>query len=192
MSEPFAIDLLAFQGRQVRVPGELDLAAGLEFSRGLGLLNGQGSCVIDLCGCTFIDPTASTCSSPPVRRARALSAQPGIETGLRDRRDRQVMPPVRDARRGPAAGVPRTDWLATLNPGRPKTRCNPEERERQWIGFELELRADPSEAKRLRNELHVWLLEAGINGSTGYDIAAAATEAFINAIEHPAQRRTSR
>ncbi len=54
--------------------------------------------------------------------------------------------------------------------------------------LELELRADPSEAKRLRNELHAWLLEAGINGSTGYDIAAAATEAFINAIEHPAQR----
>jgi anti-sigma regulatory factor (Ser/Thr protein kinase) len=54
--------------------------------------------------------------------------------------------------------------------------------------LELELRADPSEAKRLRNELHAWLLEAGINGQTGYDIATAATEAFLNAIEHPAAR----
>ena len=55
MLEPFAIERSALQGRQVRVPGELDLAAGPEYSRGLELLNGQGSCVIDLSDCTFID-----------------------------------------------------------------------------------------------------------------------------------------
>jgi anti-sigma regulatory factor (Ser/Thr protein kinase) len=54
--------------------------------------------------------------------------------------------------------------------------------------LELELKADPSEAKRLRNELHAWLLDAGINGPTGFDITLAATEAFINTIEHPVQR----
>jgi anti-sigma regulatory factor (Ser/Thr protein kinase) len=56
--------------------------------------------------------------------------------------------------------------------------------------LELTLRSDPSEAKKLRNELHAWLLEAGINGSTGFDLATAATEAFINSVEHPVRRAT--
>jgi anti-sigma regulatory factor (Ser/Thr protein kinase) len=54
----------------------------------------------------------------------------------------------------------------------------------------LSLSAHPSEAKRLRNELHAWLLEAGINGSTGGEIVLAANEAFVNAVEHPRHRRS--
>jgi anti-sigma regulatory factor (Ser/Thr protein kinase) len=46
----------------------------------------------------------------------------------------------------------------------------------------------PEEAKRLRNELHAWLLEAGINGATGDDIILAASEAFLNAAEDPVDR----
>lgn len=54
----------------------------------------------------------------------------------------------------------------------------------------LNLSADPSEAKRLRNELGVWLRGTGINGSTGAEIVVAANEAFINAVEHPRDRRS--
>jgi anti-sigma regulatory factor (Ser/Thr protein kinase) len=54
----------------------------------------------------------------------------------------------------------------------------------------LALSADPSEAKRLRNQLHAWLLGAGINGSTGAEMVLAANEAFVNAVEHPRHRRS--
>ena len=57
--------------------------------------------------------------------------------------------------------------------------------------FDLRLAADPSEAKRLRNELHGWLLQHGINGSTGHDISLAAVEAFTNAVQHPINRKTA-
>jgi anti-sigma regulatory factor (Ser/Thr protein kinase) len=56
--------------------------------------------------------------------------------------------------------------------------------------LELELTANPSEAKRLRNELHQWLLRGGINGTTGHDIILAAVEAFANAVKHPIGRAT--
>jgi len=56
--------------------------------------------------------------------------------------------------------------------------------------LELELSTDPTEAKRLRNELHCWLLDAGINGSLGQDITLAAVEAFSNAARHPVQRQS--
>jgi len=58
--------------------------------------------------------------------------------------------------------------------------------------LELVLVSAPSEGKRLRNELHAWLLTAGINGATGQDLATAATEAFINAVEHPVERSSDR
>lgn len=58
--------------------------------------------------------------------------------------------------------------------------------------LDLDLSADPTEAKRLRNELHCWLLSTGINGSTGHDITMAAVEAFANASRHPLQRRSDR
>jgi anti-sigma regulatory factor (Ser/Thr protein kinase) len=58
--------------------------------------------------------------------------------------------------------------------------------------LDLELSADPTNAKRLRNELHRWLLSAGINGSTGHDVILAAVEAFANAARHPQERRSSR
>ncbi len=54
----------------------------------------------------------------------------------------------------------------------------------------LRLRANASEARRLRDELHAWLRSAGINGSTGAEIAVAVNEAFLNAVEHPLQRRS--
>ena len=57
--------------------------------------------------------------------------------------------------------------------------------------LDLELTTDPREAKRLRNELHSWLLGAGINSSTGQDIALAAVEAFANAARHPVERKSS-
>jgi anti-sigma regulatory factor (Ser/Thr protein kinase) len=57
--------------------------------------------------------------------------------------------------------------------------------------LDLALTADPAAAKRLRNELHAWLLDAGINGISG-DLALAATEAFANAVEHPLDRRSKR
>jgi anti-sigma regulatory factor (Ser/Thr protein kinase) len=56
--------------------------------------------------------------------------------------------------------------------------------------LDLVLGTSPSEAKRLRNELHAWLLDAGINGSTGYDIRTAANEAFANSVQHPVGRRS--
>ena len=56
--------------------------------------------------------------------------------------------------------------------------------------LELALSTDPTEAKRLRNELHRWLLSAGINGATGHDITLAAVEAFANAARHPLERRS--
>jgi anti-sigma regulatory factor (Ser/Thr protein kinase) len=52
----------------------------------------------------------------------------------------------------------------------------------------LRLSGDPSEARKLRNELHRWLLDAGINGRLGHDIVLAADEAFSNAIQHPINR----
>jgi len=57
--------------------------------------------------------------------------------------------------------------------------------------LELELTADPSQAKRLRNELHHWLLQGGINSSTGHDIILATVEAFANAVKHPVARATA-
>lgn len=54
----------------------------------------------------------------------------------------------------------------------------------------LRLAGGAAEAKKLRNELHRWLLEAGINGSIGAEIVAATNEAFVNAVEHPRQRRS--
>jgi anti-sigma regulatory factor (Ser/Thr protein kinase) len=36
------------------------------------------------------------------------------------------------------------------------------------------------------------LLEAGVNGTTGDDLLMAATEAFINAVEHPVERASDR
>lgn len=56
--------------------------------------------------------------------------------------------------------------------------------------LQFELSADPSEAKRLRNQLRAWLLKAGINGSIGAEIVLAANEAFVNAVEHPCHRRS--
>ena len=56
--------------------------------------------------------------------------------------------------------------------------------------FRLTLSAEPSAAKRLRNELHAWLLANGINGTTGRDLILAATEAFGNAVKHPVARAT--
>jgi anti-sigma regulatory factor (Ser/Thr protein kinase) len=61
-----------------------------------------------------------------------------------------------------------------------------------WKRLDLELSTDPTEAKRLRNELHRWLLSAGINGSTGHDITLAAVEAFANAARHPQARKSTR
>lgn len=58
--------------------------------------------------------------------------------------------------------------------------------------LDLELSADPSHAKRLRNELQRWLGNAGINGHVRHDITVAVTEAFNNAVEHPRERATSR
>jgi anti-sigma regulatory factor (Ser/Thr protein kinase) len=57
--------------------------------------------------------------------------------------------------------------------------------------LDLVLPSNPSEAKRLRNELHAWLLAAGINGATGHDITTATNEAFANAVEHPLHRRSN-
>jgi hypothetical protein len=51
-------------------------------------------------------------------------------------------------------------------------------------GFRLRLGAAPEEGKRLRKELHAWLLHAGISGATRHDIAVAAHEAFLNAVDH--------
>jgi anti-sigma regulatory factor (Ser/Thr protein kinase) len=48
-----------------------------------------------------------------------------------------------------------------------------------------------SEAKRLRNDVRVWLLNAGVNGTTGNDIVLAASEAFINAVEHPTNKASN-
>ena len=50
------------------------------------------------------------------------------------------------------------------------------------------LSGDASNAKRLRTELHSWLLGAGINGVVGSDIVGAVSEAFGNAVEHPLGR----
>ena len=49
--------------------------------------------------------------------------------------------------------------------------------------FKLSLTSEPSEAKKLHNELQAWLLEFGINGAIGHDILLATNEAFLNAIE---------
>ena len=54
----------------------------------------------------------------------------------------------------------------------------------------LSLVSERHEARKLRKELRRWLLEAGINGSTVAEIMLAANEAFINAVEHPLQRRS--
>jgi anti-sigma regulatory factor (Ser/Thr protein kinase) len=51
-------------------------------------------------------------------------------------------------------------------------------------GFRLVLGTAPDEAKRLRNELHAWLLHVGIAGATRHDIAVAAHESFLNAVNH--------
>jgi anti-sigma regulatory factor (Ser/Thr protein kinase) len=51
-------------------------------------------------------------------------------------------------------------------------------------GFRLMLGTAPDEAKRLRNQLHAWLLQAGITGATRHDIAVAAHESFLNAVNH--------
>src|SRR5690242_8147634 len=56
--------------------------------------------------------------------------------------------------------------------------------------LDLDLTAEPSEAKRLRNELRRWLLQAGINGTTGDDITLSAVEAFANSVKHPVDRAT--
>jgi anti-sigma regulatory factor (Ser/Thr protein kinase) len=53
----------------------------------------------------------------------------------------------------------------------------------------LTLTAQASEARQLRSELHAWLLDVGIDGATGHDITLAVNEAFVNAVEHPLQRR---
>ena len=58
--------------------------------------------------------------------------------------------------------------------------------------LDLELTAQPSEAKRLRAELHQWLLEAGINGAVGHDITLSVVEAFANSVKHPVDRASSR
>jgi anti-sigma regulatory factor (Ser/Thr protein kinase) len=58
--------------------------------------------------------------------------------------------------------------------------------------FEVELRSDVSEAKRLREELAAWLDDADINGSDRYEIVSAVSEAFLNAIEHPFERASER
>ena len=59
------------------------------------------------------------------------------------------------------------------------------------LPLRLFLGGDPSEAKRLRNDLRAWLLESGVNGTAGYDIVLAVNEAFINAVEHPVDRTSS-
>jgi anti-sigma regulatory factor (Ser/Thr protein kinase) len=58
--------------------------------------------------------------------------------------------------------------------------------------LELELTSDPSESKRLRKELHAWLLDEAINGATGQDIILAASEAFANSVQHPTGRTSER
>jgi hypothetical protein len=54
--------------------------------------------------------------------------------------------------------------------------------------FRLVLSGDASNARRLRAELHSWLLDAGINGVVGSDIVGAVSEAFGNAVAHPLGR----
>ncbi len=54
--------------------------------------------------------------------------------------------------------------------------------------LQLTLSGEASDAKRLRNDVRAWLLDAGINGTTGNDIVLAANEAFINAVEHPTDK----
>jgi anti-sigma regulatory factor (Ser/Thr protein kinase) len=56
--------------------------------------------------------------------------------------------------------------------------------------IDLDLTAEPSEARRLRDELRRWLTQAGINGSTGHDITLSAVEAFTNSVKHPVDRAT--
>ena len=63
-----------------------------------------------------------------------------------------------------------------------------------WLEMEqrldLELTAERTEAKRLRQELHQWLLRAGIDGATGHEITLSAAEAFANSVKHPVGRAT--
>jgi anti-sigma regulatory factor (Ser/Thr protein kinase) len=54
----------------------------------------------------------------------------------------------------------------------------------------LTLWSDASLAKKLRNEVRVWLEGAGINGPVGIEITSAVNEAFLNAVEHPLDRLT--
>jgi anti-sigma regulatory factor (Ser/Thr protein kinase) len=58
--------------------------------------------------------------------------------------------------------------------------------------LDLELTADPADARSLRAELQEWLLEAGINGAAGHDIVLGAVEAFTNSVRHPVERATPR
>jgi anti-sigma regulatory factor (Ser/Thr protein kinase) len=56
----------------------------------------------------------------------------------------------------------------------------------QYLDLALSTRA--SEAKRLRDELGAWLVQADVDQATGYDIALATVEAFTNALRHPVER----
>jgi len=65
-----------------------------------------------------------------------------------------------------------------------------------WLEMEqrldLELTAEPMEATRLRQELHQWLLRAGIDSATGHEITVSTVEAFANSVRHPVGRATAK
>jgi anti-sigma regulatory factor (Ser/Thr protein kinase) len=54
--------------------------------------------------------------------------------------------------------------------------------------FEFVVVDDASAGRRLRADLTRWLHAAGVNGTTGYEIVSAVSEAYANAVEHPVDR----
>jgi anti-sigma regulatory factor (Ser/Thr protein kinase) len=56
------------------------------------------------------------------------------------------------------------------------------------LDFHRVFRSSSYEARKLRRELHSWLLAAGVNGTVERDVTGAVNEAFANAIEHPVGR----
>jgi anti-sigma regulatory factor (Ser/Thr protein kinase) len=47
------------------------------------------------------------------------------------------------------------------------------------------LQARPESARILRRRIALWLDDLGVDGNEVYDVSLAATEAFVNAVEHP-------
>lgn len=56
---------------------------------------------------------------------------------------------------------------------------------RKPASLHLRLQAKPESALVLRERLGLWLEELGASGHELYDISLAASEAFVNAVEHP-------